>query len=82
MGANPYTNEPGYEDAKSDEDIQMQDAYIDKVFCLSLASNARFSNHSVDSARNYPNFSYPASGRIFRLAIVLDNPYYARCRRC
>ncbi|TQS33025.1 hypothetical protein Golomagni_06645 [Golovinomyces magnicellulatus] len=31
MGANPYTNEPGYEEAKSREDKEMQKHYIDKI---------------------------------------------------
>jgi ubiquitin-conjugating enzyme E2 Z len=31
MSSNPYENEPGYEDAKSDADKELQKAYAQKV---------------------------------------------------
>ena len=31
MSSNPYENEPGYENANSDEDKKSQEAYVEKV---------------------------------------------------
>jgi len=44
MSQNPYENEPGFEDAKSEYDKKNQEIYVAKVSCISRVVR-KYLNH-------------------------------------